>query len=209
MLAAWWYGVLREVWPRRPDLAVAAAVIPAHNLVDFSIYGSGVALPWAVLAGWTMAARPAGVRRAPARCGRVLVVVSATAALACSFLHATSQTLEAAAVLEPTASARYHHAMSARRIAPWRTEPLAVAAVAALESRDPQLIAAAASAMDSWLWLRPRSASAADLRAHLAEALGHAPAAISASWHAARSNPFNPTYAHHFERLVLRLDGSP
>jgi hypothetical protein len=65
-IALW--RLLRELWPARPELAVAVAVIPAHNLVDFSLYGSGVALPWAVLLGWAMAIRRGGaVSREPAR----------------------------------------------------------------------------------------------------------------------------------------------
>ena len=52
-LALW--RLLRRLWPVRPDLAVALAVVPVHNLVDFSFYGSGVTLAWAVLVGWAMA----------------------------------------------------------------------------------------------------------------------------------------------------------
>ena len=55
--------LVRRVWPLRPELAVAVAVIPLHTLFDFSLNTSGVAVPWAVLAGWTLAEARASASR--------------------------------------------------------------------------------------------------------------------------------------------------
>ncbi len=74
----WLACLLRRLWPRRPELAVALAVVPLHNLVDFSLYTSGVALAVgssARLGSGGRAAGPAGGRARPAPraaggCGR-------------------------------------------------------------------------------------------------------------------------------------------
>ena len=63
-------------------LAVALAVVPVHNLVDFSFFGSGVILVWAVLVGWAMAFvnTSSEPEPAPAR-GRVVFVAAVAAVL--------------------------------------------------------------------------------------------------------------------------------
>ncbi|MCW8985454.1 MAG: O-antigen ligase family protein, partial [Thermoanaerobaculales bacterium] len=85
-LALW--RLICRLWPERPELAVAVAVIPVHNLVDFSLYGSGVTLAWAVLVGWGVAfvntspePEPAPVR------GRVVFVAAIAGVLAATVLH--------------------------------------------------------------------------------------------------------------------------
>ncbi len=101
------WRLVRDLWPHRPDLAVAIAVVPVHNLVDFSMHGSGVALPWAVLVGWAVAFGEcnAGPRnRVSGQAGgggRVPAL-----ALAATILYATSaMVLETAGQQDPTRGA--------------------------------------------------------------------------------------------------------
>ena len=71
-LALW--RLLCRLWPVRPELAVALVVVPVHNLVDFSFYGSGVTLAWAVLVGWAMAFRTSSESEPAPAHGRVVFV---------------------------------------------------------------------------------------------------------------------------------------
>jgi hypothetical protein len=202
-LALLW--LLKGLWPKRPDLAVALAVVPAHNLADFSFFSSGVVVPWAVLLGWGIAIC-AGERRAESGAwGRLLVVAAAALVLAFTTLHATSVTVGGGVGLAP--EERFANAVRARELAPWRAEPLVAIAVGALESGDAELIARAARELDQARWLRPRSASVADLRGLLAEKRGEGPTAVSEAWTAAHDNPSDPTFSARFEGRVERLSG--
>ncbi len=55
LLGLWLLRLTTDVWKSNPALALAIAVVPLHNLLDFSLFVSGVALPWAVLLGWAVA----------------------------------------------------------------------------------------------------------------------------------------------------------
>jgi hypothetical protein len=179
LFAIWLLKLIRDLWPRRPDLAVAVAVIPAHNLVDFSLYGSGVAAPWAVLVGWAVAERGRWKDREPAPANRPLVVAVAAAIFAVAILQGTSQILESVATSALPPAVRFEQARAAHRVAPWRVDPVAAMAVAALDSRDANLTTAAASEIDDARWLTPRATSIADLRSLLAEARSEGPTALS------------------------------
>jgi hypothetical protein len=207
LLALVLWRLIRDVWPERPDLAAAVAVIPVHNLVDFSLYGSGVALPWAVLVGWTAAMRRQSGRpsREPAR-GRFVLVAAAAAALAVTVLHVTSIVVEASAASRPTPDERLAAAIDARRLAPWRVEPLGLIAAAALETGDQTRIADAIAGLERSRWLRPRSAALAGLRSQLAIAVGSAPSAVSEAWTSTFEQPTNETHAANFEALLDRLE---
>jgi hypothetical protein len=200
------WRLARGLWSDRPDLAIAIIVIPVHNLVDFSLYSSGVALPWAVLLGWAIAERRAQAATKTAIGGRKVLVLAATLALALSVLHGASRTVNDAAALLTLPKERLAGALEARRFAPWRVQPLGLAAAAALQSRDPQLISKAAEELDRARWLRPRSAALARLRARLDVALGEGPTALSEAWTANRELPSNPDFERYFEDLLLELD---
>ncbi len=164
--------LIRDLWPRRPDLAVAVGVIPAHNLVDFSLYGSGVAIPWAVLVGWAIAARGAARDGDPEPRGRAVVVTAVALAAAATMLHVNSRVVEEAAALQPDANERLESALEARRLAPWRVRPLALVAGAAVESGNPHFDQDGTSRnCGRASWLRPRSAALAGLRSRIDEAL--------------------------------------
>jgi len=200
------WRLVRALWPHRPELAIAVVVIPLHNLVDFSLFGSGVALPWAVLLGWAIACRPRKAAAETAPVGRLALVLVATLALALTLLHATSRTVGEAAALRTSAEERLAGALQARRLAPWRVEPLGLVAAASLESGDRGRISVAAEELDRARWLRPRSAALAGLRARLGLALGEGPTAVSEAWYANQERPHGEEHTRFFEDLLLQLD---
>jgi hypothetical protein len=207
VLAAGWAlaRLVRDLWPRRPELAAAIAVVPAHNLVDFSLAGSGVALPWAVLLGWALAVRgPTRVAGEGPR-GRPLVVGVGALAVAAAVLQATSVTVLDAAASRTTPEERVAGALRAQRLAPWRTEALHLAAAAALESGDRALIDGAAAALEKARWLQPGSAALAGYRSLLGEARGHGPTAVAEAWAAQRAQPENPAHSQRLRSLLDRL----
>jgi hypothetical protein len=201
------WRLLRNLWSERPELAVALAVIPVHNLVDFSLYSTGIALAWAIFLGWGIAfgssARevdPNGSR------GRTVFVSVVTLALAASILHVTSIEVEESAAVADSPGEMFEGAMQARRLAPWRVEPLGLLAVAALESGMPEQISKARDEIERGGWLRPRSAALASLRARLALQLGHAPTALTEAWTAVAEQPSNETHLENYEELLDRLE---
>ena len=203
-LALW--RLLCRLWLKCPEFAVALAVIPVHNLVDFSFFGSGITLTWAVLVGWAMAfvntsSKPEPV---PVR-GRVVFVAAVAGVLAATILHVTSLMVEESALERITPSERLDGALEARRLAPWRVDPLGLVAAAALETGDPQRISEARAELDRGRWLRPHSAALAGLRAELAIAGGMAPTAVSEAWISTFEQPSDEARAENLESLLARL----
>jgi hypothetical protein len=204
-LALW--RLLRGLWSERPDLAVALAVIPVHNLVDFSLYSTGIALAWAILLGWGLAYRsPAPEVDADGSGGRIVFVLVVTLALAASILHVTSIEVEDSAAVADSPVEMFEGAMQARRLAPWRIEPLGLLAIAAIETGVPEQISTARAELDRGGWLKPRSAAIASLRARLALSLGEAPTALTEAWTAVAEQPSNETHVENFEELLDRLE---
>jgi len=204
-IALW--RLVRHLWPRRPDLAVAVMVIPLHNLVDFSFFDSAVALPWAVLVGWAAASRIRGDAqfRAGGR-GRAFLVLSATVALALTVLHVTSRIVEESAAMRPTAEERMVAGLEACRLAPWRVAPVGLVARSAVESGDRLRIAEAAERMESSRWLRPRSSALALMRSRTALALGEIPTGVSEAWSSRHHNPSSVGASRFADDLFDRLD---
>jgi hypothetical protein len=201
------WRLVRDLWTERPELSVALSVIPAHNLVDFSFYSSGVALVWGVLVGGGMAlrARHHGPVSPPPT-GRALFVSVVAVALAVAVLHVTSIVVEESAATRTDLVERFDGAVQARRLAAWRVDPLGLAANSALEAGDPQLISAARTELDRSRWLRPRSAAIAGLRARLAIAAGEGPTAISEAWISAHELPSNEAHLRNLETLLSRVE---
>ena len=201
------WRLVRDLWPRRPDLAVAVMVVPLHNLVDFSSFHSAVALPWAVLVGWAIASRRGGgVRSESGGRGRVFLVLSAALALALTVLHVTSIKVEESAATRPTAEERIAAGLEACRLAPWRLSPVGLVARSAIESGDRLLIVAAAEEMESSRWLRPRSSALALMRSQLALALGEIPTGVSEAWSSRNNNPSSVGASKFADDLFDRLD---
>jgi len=201
------WRLLRRLWPERPELAVALAEVPVHNLVDFSLYGSGVTLAWAVLVGWAMAFvnTSSEPEPAPAR-GRVVFIAAVAGVLAATVLHMTSLMVEESAAGREAPSEKLDGALEARRLAPWRVDPLGLVASAALEAGDPQRLSEARAELDRGRWLRPHSAALAGLRAQLAVAGGMAPTAVSEAWISASEQPSSEARAESLESLLSRLE---
>jgi hypothetical protein len=200
------WRLARAVWPDRPELAIAVCVIPVHNLVDFSLYSSGVAVPWAVLLGWVIAENRGEFASETTTMGRPVLVLVAALALAVSVLHTTSRTVGEAAVFRASPEEKLAGALEARRLAPWRVQPLGLAAMSALQSGEPGLISKAAGELDRARWLRPRSAALAGLRARLAVALFEGPTALSEAWTANQEQPSNSEFTRYLDGLLLELD---
>jgi O-antigen ligase len=199
--------LLWKLWPERPELAIAVAVIPIHNLVDFSLYGSGVALAWAILLGWSMAC----VRTVPANAvsparGRVVFVTTVATVFAATSLHVTSIKVEESVVAKDTATERMDAAYTAAQLAPWRVDPAAPYAAAALETADPNHISTASELLQRRRWLRPRSSAFASLRARLAIAANQAPTALAEAWTAASGETHREVHSENFELLLEKLE---
>jgi O-antigen ligase len=191
--------LVRRLWPVRPELAAAVAVVPLHNLVDFSLYTSGVALPWAVLVGWGLAA----VRRTPETAGedrlRPVAAAAAAVGVALALLHTTSVTVAGVAAAEQDPAESYARAVTAHRLAPWPC------VVAALESADPSLIAEANGRLAASRWLRPQSAMLAGLASRLDLAQGRISGAVVEAWTAAHVQPSVTRNEVHLRNLIDRL----
>ena len=204
-LALW--RLLCRLWPERPELAVAVAIIPVHNLVDFSLYGSGVILAWAVLVGWAVAFVNTSPEpeNAPVR-GRVVFVAAVAAVLAATVLHVTSLMVEGSASLREDPSERLDEALTAWRLAPWRVDALGLVAEAGLETPDKQRLSEARAELDRGRRLRPHSAALAGLCAQLAIADGMAPTAVSEAWISVFEQPSDEMRAESLETLLNRLE---
>lgn len=206
VLAAVLLRLAAALWPRDRALAVALLVVPAHNLVDFSLFVTGVAFPWAVLVGWGLATsdRSSGPVIRPR--GRPLVVLAASGGLALASLHATSVVVERAAATASEAPVRFDGARRALALAPWRVEPQFLLAAAALESGDASLHQQAWRELDRRRCWRPRSAALAERRAQLALSLGDPSAAVAELWGADELGAADPERASVLDDLLTRLD---
>jgi hypothetical protein len=203
---AWLIDLLRRLWPRRPELAVALAVVPLHNLADFSLYTSGVAVPWAVLLGWGVAAaRPDREAVGRVRCREPLVAAAALA-VAAALLHATSVTVESAARSADLAAERVDGACSAQRLAPWRVAPPLLVAVAALEAADQQPLTVATVSLERARRWRPRSAAVAAAAAEIELARGRVPSAAAGAWTAQHVQPRSGERRDAWTAFLSRLE---
>ncbi len=197
------------LWRRRPEMAVAVLVVPAHNLVDFSLFVSGVALPWAVLLGWSLAeARGEVGPRETTPIGRPVAVAALTLVVAVTSLHATSRVLGRAAERVRSPHERYLLARRSHDIAPWRVPPLAIAGSAALEARDPALMEEARELLRRRRWLAPRSAQWSALSMRLDFASGDPEAAVADGWLACHRAGADDRPCADLRHLVGRLESA-
>ncbi len=206
VLMIWLMKTAISLWRSRPELAVALLVIPVHNMLDFSLYTSGVALPWAVLAGWCLAvasAREPSVQESQPL--RIVPVVAAACALALALLNAAGAVFEIAA--EQKGQQQLQQALRAAAVAPWRTGPVDLAGRLALESDDPTAIREAADLVRRRRWQRPYSASRAQLLGRLAILENDPAAAVADLWQAGRAQPHDPRRREDYEQLVDQLSG--
>ncbi len=208
ILAAALVGVVRQTWDEDRALAVAVAIVPIHNLVDFSLFTSGVGLPWAVLTGWAMAYRSSGSpsRRRRAGGNRVVLVLAAAVAFAATVFSATSVAVERSAAADADTTRRYNGAVRALRLAPWRIEPQFLLATAAVESREPELFDRAWAELERHRWLRPRSASLAERRARVALARGDLSTALAELRLAVQYGSVDAPFESEMNELIAVLE---
>jgi hypothetical protein len=156
--------LLRAGWKEERALALAVAVVPLHNLVDFSLYAPEVVLPWAVLTG-TLAGRLGAPVRRPTPAWLLLPLL--LGGLAVSTLSWRAEAQAEQAVLLPR-SERVAAAVAAAGWAPWTVTPLVVAAGEALAAGpSPSDAVALDAALAGRWWVQPRSAGWAEARARL------------------------------------------
>ncbi len=203
--------LLRTLWPRQPALAVAVSLVPLHNLVDFSLFVIGVAVPWAVLLGWAVAqsADPTGQRTPEEQVpdsafDRPLVRWASTVVAVLALLGATAQTastiLERSAAAAPTTSQLSIEL--AGTLAPWRIGPVELQVLTALQARREQSLDKARHALRRGRWLRPHSAHLASLESRLALARGEIAGALASAWSACESQPYSSDHAEHLKELL-------
>ncbi len=213
MLAWSGLGLVRRLWPAHPEVAVAVAVVPLHNLVDFSLFTSGVALPWAILLGWGVAlTRPGG--GAPAMSQRAagpsrrhsLRLVAGAVAVAVATTWAVSVHTVRGAAAESDPRLAFAAARNAHALAPWTVEPLVWATRLALESQDPTLVEAALELVERGRWARPASPLLAACASQLALAIARVPTAVCEAWTAAEQQPSNTLHGDTLRALLADLE---
>ncbi len=145
-------------------LALAVAVLPLHNLVDFSAYMPEVLLPWAVLAG-TLTGRTRPLPGRPLSTW-LLVPVLAAGTLAGTLSWRGQRELDRALLVPGEKGAVA--ALAAARWTPWEVTPVLAAADKAAPSASPGLLATIDQELAERAWVRPASAAWAEARARLA-----------------------------------------
>ena len=209
LLAATLFRLAAALWPPPPAMAAALLVVPIHNLVDFSLYVSGVALPWAVLLGWSLAeVRGSGfeVRAGPRI--RTALIAGLAVAVGLTGLNLTGRWVGDAAERAVDATSGYRLAVRAHAVAPWRVRPLATMAWKALGSDDARLVQDAAHRLDRWRWLSPESAAFSALRMRLALRTGDPARAATEAWEACRLETGDVRFCQAYARVVETLERS-
>jgi len=182
LLGGWLLQLMRALWPRDPAMAVALAVVPLHNLVDFSFFVSGVVLPWAVMLGWGVARSRTSAEVTEKVRGRIVLVLAASVGVAVTVLHGTSIVVEEGAASQLETVDRFDGALRSLRLAPWRVEPQFLLASAALESRNPLFLDRAWVELQRHRRWRPGSAALTERRVRIALARGDVSVAASELW---------------------------
>lgn len=197
--------LVTRLWRVRRDLAVAIAVIPLHNLVDFSLYTSGVAIPWAILFGWGLAEVRRPSEGPDASRLRLFMVAAATVALGFAVLHATASVVERSARFASSPEERFSMARRARDLAPWRLSPVWLCGAAAVESGRVDLAKEGLEVLADSRWLRPRAASLWGYSSQLRIIGGDLPGALADAWEAREAQPSVALHAEYFDQLLARL----
>lgn len=201
--------IVKRLWPERPEIAVALLVIPAHNLVDFSLYTSAVALPWAILVGWSFALTySAGEGKAPVSPAlRWIPIVAGAGAVAVALLALTGFFLKEAAQGESPLTQRLEWAGRAARLMPWDAEAADLAGEIGLETGEPAAAREAFSMLTARLWQRPRSAARAQLLGRLATLAGDPVGGVSNLWRAQKYQPYDGRRREDFVTMAEQLEG--
>lgn len=209
LAALWLLQIARRLWPERPEIAVALLVIPVHNLVDFSLFTSGVALPWAILTGWSLALTRSGeeVEATLSPAWRWAPVFGGAVAVALALLGMTGFFLMEAARSDAPLAQRRKWASRAAALRAWDAEAADLAGELGLESGNPALAREALSALEARLWQRPRSAARAQLLSRLATLGGDPAGGVANLWRAQNYQPYDARRREDFITMVEQLEG--
>ncbi len=202
LFLGWVARLAARSWRIDRGLAVAVIIVPIHNLFDFSLFGWGVAVPWAIIAGWVLAtARQASFSDESDRRGPRTVALVLIAMIIVACCNATGATLERQAAGTPSPRTALLRAEEARTIAPWRLGPLETIARAAGD--EPALASRALRDLERARWWRPYSPGLALQRALLALTIHDTPSAME---EAARAAAWAPPHSR-IEEAARRLLG--
>lgn len=207
--AVWLLWIVRRLWSERPEIAIALLVIPIHNLVDFSVYTSAVALPWAILMGWSIAlTKSEGEGEgAVSPAWRWAPILGGACAVALALLGMTGFFLKEAAQGEAPLKERSEWAGRAAALVPWDGEAAVLAGELGLEIGEPAAAQEAFSMLEARVWQRPRSAARAQLLARLATLAGDPVGGISNLWRAQKNQPYDGRRREDFVTMVEQLEG--
>ena len=207
--AVWFLWIVRGLWSERPEIAAALLVIPIHNLVDFSLYTSAVALPWAILVGWSIALTKSDqegeVAVSPA--WRWAPIFGGACAVALALLGMTGFFLKEAAQGEAPLKQRLEWAGRAAALMPWDAEAADLAGELGLETGEPVAAQEEFSMLQARLWQRPRSAARAQLLGRLATLAGDPVGGVSNLWRAQNNQPYDGRRRDDFATMVEQLEG--
>lgn len=193
-----------------PGLAAAVVVVPVHNFLDFSLYESGVAVPWALLVGWSLALTRAGGPAAPVReLSRLVCVVVAAitiAAIGLAGLDLTSRSRAQHAVDMGDVHAQCRGLLTAARLAPWRVELIPPLAATALATAEPVTMLESLEVVERARRWRPRSAALLEAEGNLRLATGDLAGGTARLWSASDLRPFDPAFRRGLETVIAHLE---
>ena len=204
---AWIARLVLRGWTSERPLAMAVAVVPLHNMVDFSLFVSGVAVPWAMLTG-LLWARTAPDRAWPllSRRSRTVLTGLGLAALGLATLTAFSRSLQETGA----ASGDPRSALRAVQVAPWRIPPRLQLAGTALEKGSTAGLRAEASrSIETGLRLAPRSAALWLAAARLDLVTGDPLMALTRVRRAVECHPGWEPASRFLEQLRRELEAPP
>ncbi len=205
----WLLRVARRLWSHRPDIAAALLVIPAHNLIDFSFYTTAVALPWALVLGWSLAlTRSDSQADVPVSSGfRWIPVLGGALAAAGALLAVTGFILRDAARGDASLKTRIQWAGRAATLTPWDSSATELVGELALESGSPEVSREALRFLEGRQWQRPRSAARAQLMGRLSSAAGDPVNGLACLWRAQESQPYDGRRLADFEIAAEKIEG--
>jgi hypothetical protein len=208
--AVWTFRIAKRLWAQRPEVATALLVIPAHNLIDFSLYTTAVALPWALLMGWSLALtrQSEEVEDPVSPALRWIPVLAGAGAVGLAILSVSGVSLVEAAQGDTPLQARLEWARQAADLAPWSAAAVECSGALTLEAGDPQGAQEALLLLENRRWQRPRSAARAQLMGRLAFVAGDPVKGLENLWRAKAAQPYDERRQRDFETARSRMEKS-
>lgn len=205
--AVWFINLVKRVWIHRPDVAAALMVIPIHNLLDFSLYTSAVALPWAVLLGWSivLTAQRGHQSRNVTDAFRWIPVFVGALAVGVAVLVVAADVFDGAARSEVPFDSRFDWAVRAATLVPWSSDATDLVGALALENGHQHVVREALLLVETRRWQVPGSAARAQLTGRLKALTGDPVEGAAELWKAQRFQPYEPRRREDFESTAKDL----